>query len=243
MCTAHSPGIYLSTVLITGSKLFFHSCAAILSDAAIVYTVAELYCGNSRPIWTTSLNVALGNLHQLFLAGLIIFTGVLIGYGCFVIGGIYVAVLSSLATPVIVVEGKPAVEAIQRSAQLTQGLRWYIVACLTVVFILSYLVSHLLNMLVAPGGPLGLGMWFTVSGSLVNMFVASISVPALAILKCIIYLSIRGEKEGLDADGLARDMGQHSLLSPSEIFEYHQVSMEDGRPTVSAEDGEHTGQL
>ena len=225
--------------MITISKLFFHSCAFILSDAAIVYTVAELYVGNSRPAWTTSLNVAVRHVHQLFVVGLIIFVGIIIGYGCFVVGGIYIAVVSSLVTPVIMVEGKTAIEALQRSVQLTKGFRWYIVTCLAIIFMLNYLVSHILNVLLFAGG--FLGMWFSLYGSLVNMIPASIFVPAVAILKSIIYFGIRGETEGLDADALAQEMGYRSLLSPSEIFEYQELSTADGRNTVPDEN-EQSGQ-
>eukprot|EP00977_Amphora_coffeiformis_P018717 scaffold6655_cov169-Amphora_coffeaeformis.AAC.34 len=230
---------WAAILLIAVSKIFFHNCAAILSDAAIVYTVAELYMGNTRPAWTTSLNVALRNVHQLFLVGFIIFVGIVVGYACLGVGGIYVAVVSSLVTPVIMVEGKTAVEALQRSVQLTQGFRWHIVTCLAIIFILNYLVSHLLNMLFSGGT---LGMWFSVYGSLVNMLPASIFVPAVAILKTVIYLSIRGEKEGLDADGLASEMGHRSLLSPSEIFEYQELSMADGTP-MPGDESEQAGPL
>lgn len=68
-------------------------------------------------------------------------------------------------------------------------------------------------------------MWFSVWGSLVNMLPASLFVPAFAILKTIIYLSIRGENEGLDMDGLSQSIGHTGLLEPSEIFEYRQVSL------------------
>ena len=84
-------------------------------------------------------------------------------------------------------------------------------------------------------------MWFSLYGSLVNMIPASIFVPAVAILKSIIYFGIRGETEGLDADALAQEMGYRSLLSPSEIFEYQELSTADGRNTVPDEN-EQSGQ-
>ena len=214
-------------MLICASKLFFHSCAAIISDAAIVYTVAELYIGNSRPSWTTSLNVALRNVHQLFFAGLIIFVGVSIGYACLVVGGVFIAIVSSVVTPAIVIEGKTAIDGLRRSVELTQGHRWYILYCLAIIFFLHYAVSHLLNMILSGSGS-SFGMWFSVWGTFVSMLPASIFVPAVAILKAIIYISIRSDKENLAADGLVREMGHQSLLSPSEIFQYQEVAMTDG---------------
>ena len=216
-----------NTVLIAGSKLFFHNCAAIISDAAIVYTVAELHVGNMRPSWTSGLNVALRNVHHLFLAGLIIFVGVLIGYVCLFVGGVFIAVSTCMITPAIVIERKTAVEGIKRSVQLTEGFRWHILACLTIIFTLNYAVSHLLNMIFS-GKDSAYSMWFSVWGYMVDLIPASVFVPAVAILKAIIYLSIRGEKENLDANKLVQEMGRHSLLSPSQIFEYQQVATAEG---------------
>ena len=213
-------------VLISGSRLFFHNCAAILSDAAIVYTVAELYVGNTRPSWTTGLNVALRKVHHLFVAGLIMFVVLLIGYLSFFVGGVFAAVCTCLMVPAIVIEHKSAWQAIQRSVQLTQGFRWNILACLAIISTLDYAVSHLLNIIFS-GKQSAYSMWFSVWGYFINMLPASIFVPAVAILKAIIYLSIRGEKEGLDADRLVQEMGHTGLLSPSQIFEYQQVAVAD----------------
>lgn len=214
------------SVLITGSKLFFHNCAAILSDAAIMYTVTELYVGNTHPSWTTGLHVALRNVHTLFLAGLIIWVTTLLGYLCLVAPGIWIAIAMSMTTPAIVIENKSAWDSLQRSVQLTQGFRWYILACLAIIFTLNYMVSHLLNMILS-GSESAMSMWFSVWGYFVHMIPAAIFVPALAILKAIIYISIRGEKEQLNADMLVQEMGHVSLLSPSQIFEYQQVATAD----------------
>lgn len=213
----------MTTVLITGSRLFFHNCAAIIADAAIAFTVAELYVGR-RPAWTSSLNVALRRVHHLFLAGLLIFMGVILGYACLVVGGVLVAVSTSVITPVIVIENRSAFEGLQRSIQLTQGFRWYIFACLAILFLLNSMVTHLLNAIFSGSGT-AYSMWFSVWGSLINMIPASLFVPAFAILKTIIYISIRAEKEGLDVDGLSQEIGHDGLLSPDQVFAYQQVSV------------------
>ena len=130
-------------------------------------------------------------------------------------------------TPAIVIEHKSSAwQAIQRSVQLTQGFRWHIFACLAIISILNYAVSHLLNIIFS-GKSSAYSMWFSVWGYFIQMLPASIFVPAVAILKAIIYLSIRGEKENLDADQLVQEMGHNSLLSPSQIFEYQQVAVAD----------------
>jgi uncharacterized membrane protein len=210
-------------VLIAGSKLFFHSCAAIVSDAAIVYATAELYMGNSRPVWTSSVQVAIRHVQQLFVAGLLIFAGVFVGYACFVVPGIYIAVATSLVTPVIVFEGRTsAVDALRRSVELTKGQRWHILTCLTVLYILKYILAHVLNtMFAAFGSHSAYQMWFTVGGTLLSMIPAAMFVPA------VVYFSIRGERESLNAESLVEELGHHSLLSPSEIFEYQEVSGTD----------------
>lgn len=222
-------------VLIAGSRLFFHNCAAIIADAAIAYTVAELYVGR-RPAWTSSLNVALRCVHHLFLAGLLIFASVVLGYACLVAGGLFVMVVSSVTTPSIVIENKSALEGLQRSVFLTMGYRWYILACLVIISTLQYVVTHMLNALFSGAGQVQYNMWFSVWGALLNMLPASLFVPAIAILKTIIYLSIRGEKEGLDVEGLSQDIGHSGLLSPSEMFEYQQVSV---APPMGGEGATH----
>ena len=85
-------------------------------------------------------------------------------------------------------------------------------------------------------------MWFSVAGSALAMIPAAVFVPAMAILKAVLYISIRSEKEGLTAEQLVQDMGGQDsrLLSPSEMFAYQQVAVnvgEDGTTTV--EDAAH----
>lgn len=205
-----------------------------------MYTVAELYVGNARPSWTTALHTATRQAPVLFVAGLLQFIGVGVGYLCLAVLGIWMAVCLALVTPVIVVEGPTtAVAALQRSVALTQGYRWHILACLTILYLLKYALMHVLNAVLAfhSTTPTYYHMWFTVGGSFLSLLPASIFVPAVAILKAVVYLSIRGDKENLTAETLMEELGHRSLLSPSEIFAYQEVS------TTPAADDDHVSMV
>jgi hypothetical protein len=236
----------LYTVLIGTTRLFLHQCAALLSEAALCHTVAQLLVGQQQPSWTRSFHAAFRQLPHLFLAGLALFAGIWLGsLLALVVGGLFVLVVGSLTTPVIVLEQQPwerqddggeatsvtAWRGLQRSYQLTTGARCYVFQCLASLTILEVFFSQMINIvLLGTVAPL-LGLYSSVGGTLLSAVPAMIFVPARALLKTIMYTSLRGARQdGWGATQLAHDMGHvaSSLLSAAETLEYQPVARDEG---------------
>jgi hypothetical protein len=221
--------------LINTVRLFLHQCAAIFSEAALCHTVAQLLVDGRRQqrrhAWIRSVQAALHRLLPLFLVGLLLFAGVWLGSVCLLgVGGIWVVVVGSLTTPVIVLEAEAtAWSAVQRSYQLTKGARWYVFKCLgTLVLLEVLLVPATLNVLIL--GVRSSGLYVSVWRTLISALPAMIFVPARALLKTILYTSLRGAaEEGWGARELAEELGHVGLLSSSSLAE----ALDDYQPVAS----------
>jgi hypothetical protein len=252
----HMPCYCECTVLIGTTRLFLHQCAALLSEAALCHTVAQLLVGQQQPRWTRSFHAAFRQLPHLFLAGLALFAGIWLGsLLALVVGGLFVLVVGSLTTPVIVLEQQcgrqdnggeatsvTAWRGIQRSYQLTTGARWYVFQCLASLTILEVLLSQMINMVLLGTVAPFLGLYSSVWGTLLSAVPAMIFVPARALLKTIMYTSLRGARDGgWGAAQLAHAMGHvASLLSVAETLEYQPVASDEG-PVEAPDNAPHNG--
>lgn len=103
----------------------------------------------------------------------------------------------------VVLEGKTAGQAMERSAQLSDGLRWHILRTL----VLGYGIYFLLAMAIGAIGIFG-------NSEVVMLFVQTvftvIAYPIVGLLSMMLYYDARIRKEGFDMEHLARALGDAS---------------------------------
>jgi hypothetical protein len=135
--------------------------------------------------------------------------------------GMYLSVAWFVITPAIVIEGHGAFGCFKRSMNLVSG-SWCYVFCTFVIIYVFMIASQFIWSATFAGGNDASHTLFSVWGSAVSLVHAIIYAPVFAIMKTVMYINLRVEKEALNADVLARDLGEGG----SDIS-YRQVGLMD----------------
>lgn len=145
---------------------------------------------------------------KLFLpllgVGIVIGLGTMLGMILLIVPGIILAVMWSVATGAVVVEGRGVMESLQRSRDLTRGHRWPIFGLAVILFLASMMIGTMVGGIGAATG----GSFMTGSANLpVNMATTAISNILSAVLgaagAAALYYELRSIKEGVGPEALA----------------------------------------
>jgi hypothetical protein len=185
-------GGYLATVV--GSTL--------LQAATVRVTVATLNGDATSPIRELQKSVAV--ILPVFMLGLLMGVGIVLGAIFFVVPGIILAVLWMVAMPVYVVERPGVFASLGRSRNLTRGHRWPIFGLLVVYLVAYFVVSMVLGGVIGAASAVGGGLTAITISSVVSAAisgaVAGVVAPAGI---AAIYYELRVIKEGVGAAQLA----------------------------------------
>jgi hypothetical protein len=184
----------------------------LLATAAVTKAVAGEYLGRSLS-WQEAIAGARAHLGALLGASILIAIGVGIGFILLIIPGLVLLVSWALAVPAIVVEDLGATEGIGRSWSLVGGRRWPILGVFVVLYIVLFIVSALLGLLIN-------GLFFSGLGSRASVLVSGlvstaaqvVTAPLLAIGITVVYFDQRVRKEGFDIELLANQVGSSAQL-------------------------------
>jgi hypothetical protein len=139
---------------------------------------------------------------------------VVVGAILFVIPGIWLYILFSLASTALILEGAPVGRAMTRSRILVQNAWWRTFGILLLTFVLTYLLSLIVSL------PFSLfnGDLVSVTGvapdfatsflltSLATILIEAITLPLTSGVTTLIYIDRRMRREGMDIE-LARQAG------------------------------------
>jgi hypothetical protein len=120
---------------------------------------------------------------------------VALGYLAFILPGIYLSTVLFVAVPVALVEGRGTLDAMQRSAELTAGQRRPIILIAGLLLALTLGAAAVLVELTGGEGP----MFWTAS-----LATATMLTSFTAVTSAVVYHDLRGCKEGLSGEALAR---------------------------------------
>ncbi len=187
-------GVFFIVSVILGSIL----------QAALVHGTIATMNGKSANIGEC-LATGLKSLPKVvgigFLEGIIIIFGMVL----LIVPGIIAAMMLCVAVPAGVVEDKPILDSLSRSAALTSGHRWAIfglfIAAIFVSAVAGVALSPLagLSLLSAPHSPLPVSSAYWIANTIVKIVETSL----LAVLAASIYYELRTIKEGVGPEELA----------------------------------------
>ncbi|HEY1615431.1 MAG TPA: hypothetical protein VGF97_17260 [Rhizomicrobium sp.] len=192
---------YLGTEFVTVAiALVFSS----LLQAAIVHgTITTL---NGKPAgFGECLSTAWRYCLRVIGIGLLVSVCVGLGVLVLIVPGLIFAMMLAVAVPVCVAEGKPVLDSLSRSAELTGGHRWAIFAVFTVGFVASAAVNFAIRPL------LGVGLFSTPENLIPGFGIFWIASALLRVLTTAIfatgvasiYYELRMIKEGAGPEQLA----------------------------------------
>ncbi|MCK6574976.1 hypothetical protein L6V77_28220 [Myxococcota bacterium] len=174
-----------------------------LASGAISYGVMQDLRG--RPVgFGECLSVGFGAMPRIIVISLLTGLATLAGFLLLIIPGVIVSVMLSTAPVVGVVERLGGVEALKRSASLTEGHRWQIFALYFVLGLLILAPSVLVGVMAGnPGATLDEVYATIVQVSIIGD-AAGVLVGALfATAPAVIYHALRTQKEGADTEAIA----------------------------------------
>jgi hypothetical protein len=160
-----------------------------------------------------ALNVGLRALLPLIGLGIVQGLAIAIGIVLLVVPGLILMTIWSIAAPALVIEKRGGSASLERSRQLTRGHRWSIFGLLVIYFILSMILSVVVQAL-----SLTTGVTTIASGSLsastamapaalVALFISALTAGLQGVLGAAgaasIYYELRTTKEGVAPDQLA----------------------------------------
>ena len=125
-------------------------------------------------------------------------------------------------------EGMGATSALKRSWSLVKGRWCYVFGIKFLVGLVVLVVVRLWSSLVAPPH-------FTFSGFIVGAIPSALMAPYLSVLVTVIYINLRVEKEGLDAQALAQDLGEpddEAEMTSNENSDDDEPAIADNVPVI-----------
>jgi hypothetical protein len=203
-----SPGTQLANALIAMVWAFGALALQVVvgsaSQAATVVAVSEVHLDRPAGVADSFLKVK-GQIPGVI--GLSLLVGLVAGVAslAFIVPGIYLFVMWSLAVPAKILENKGITDAMSRSSDLTQGNRWRIFIIWLLFFVLSLGVGFLLRWPVEALAGVSSMMALQRStfiwqvGLLVSTFISECLVgPLLTIAMSLVYYDERVRKEAFD---------------------------------------------
>lgn len=153
-----------------------------------------------RDAFDVGVQAFLPLLGLAIIAGL----GMMLGYMLLIVPGVILSVLWAVAAPAVVVEKRGVFESLQRSRDLTRGLRWQVFGLLVIYVVLSWIIGAAIGGLsLALGGSFwdaSPNLWLNlITGPVVNVLSGVVASAGVASL----FYELRTAKEGAAPDELA----------------------------------------
>jgi hypothetical protein len=199
-------GLAISTVL--------QMLAVLLASAACFRAIAQAYLGEQAD-WRSSLSYALRHGRSLLWLSLLYFLSLMSGFVLFVVPGIWLYVALAFGTPALLVEGLRGRGALARSMQLVRGRWWRTCGVLLVGFVLSGIITAVVQ------GVFYLGILADADNDVLVVGLTAIAgtvglaigTPFQAALTTVIYFDLRVRKEAFDLELLATQIGTRVPLA------------------------------
>jgi len=211
----------LTTLLWLLATILIYFITIAVSQGATIIAVSHIQLEReaSASAAFAAIRSRIGELSLLiFGMGLLI----LIGFLLLIVPGIYLAIVWSLAIPVAVLEGRDLPGALARSSELTRGHRGRIFVVYSLLLVLVYTVTLLLQtptmaVTIWAGALSGGEMpaWAEVALALTNFATTSLVSPIMTIALSLVYYDERVRKEAFDLQHMMQQLDRAAAPSPA----------------------------
>jgi Cation/multidrug efflux pump len=162
------------------------------AQGATTYAVYRILLGD-RPTIRESFSKGMSHIGTLFFASILLSLGIGLGFVLLIIPGVILACMWAVTVPACVVEGRGAIDGIQRSAELTKGYRWSILG----IQVLLYLLVIVLNMISQ------VLAFIPFLGAILAFLLALIPSGLFSAACALLYYNLLAAKEGITVESLA----------------------------------------
>ncbi|HYM54615.1 MAG TPA: hypothetical protein VES97_04590 [Solirubrobacteraceae bacterium] len=182
----------LSTVLIAAApalavvSLLISLVATTLFTGMVVELVADVQDGRRDSSVGALLQAAVPVFGQLILVGLVAGVAVVVGLIAFIVPGLILITIWSVAAPVVVLERPAGLGALGRSRELVRGNGWQVFG---VIFVLGISVVLLAGAIEFAAESAGAGL-----GVVVRVIVGVLTAPLSALAASVLYFELRSDR-------------------------------------------------
>jgi hypothetical protein len=171
-----SPGLALLALLVS-------LVATTLFTGMVVELVADVQAGRRDASAGRLLRAVTPVLGQLILVAIVAGVFVVIGFVAFVIPGLILLTVWSVAAPVVVLERPPGLKALRRSRELVRGNGWPVFG---VVVVLDILVALIAGVIELSADSAGAG-----AGLVARVVLGVLTAPLSALAASVLYFKLR----------------------------------------------------
>ena len=176
-------------------------CSALLAAGVTRATITDLQ--GERPAWGPTLNAAVGLILPLTGLTILFWLGFMAGWVLLFVPGIIVAVMWSVAVPVLVAERPGVIASFGRSRALTKGARWSIFGLLLVAAIILYAPALLVPFLSSGLDPVALSEQTGSPAGIIGSILSGFASMLFSAIIAAIFVELRVVKDGVTVDQLA----------------------------------------
>ncbi|MGZ6954143.1 MAG: hypothetical protein ACXVJX_18790 [Acidimicrobiia bacterium] len=205
--TGPSTGVALGVTAVT---ILISILASAIAQGSSIRIISDQYLG-STTTWSDSLRFALERLGSIIWVSLLAGISAILGLVLCVLPGVYLWVAFSVSVPALLIENDKGTKALSRSRVLVRGRWWPTFGTFVVVYLLQFVISAGLSIVVG-GGTIASGRITGATSArilsgLVTGGITVMMTPLLAAVATIIYFDLRVRKEGFDVALMAQRLG------------------------------------
>jgi hypothetical protein len=189
---AASPGLFFIALLI-------YLVATTIFTGMVVELVADVQDGRRDASAVQLLRRAMPVLGQLLGVAVVAALCVFVGLILFIVPGLILFTIWSVAAPVVVLERPPGLRALGRSRELVRGNGWQVFGVILILDILVLVASGALELAAESAG--------TGAGLVVRVIVGVLTAPLAALASAVLYFQLRGAAATDAAGSRSTDTG------------------------------------
>lgn len=191
----------LSTVLTNAGSglrllaLLISLVATTLFTGMVVELVADVRDGRRDATPGQLLRAVTPVLGQLIVVAIVASLGVLVGFILFVVPGLILLTIWSVAAPVVVLERPPGLHALARSRELVRGNGWRVFGVIVLLDVLVAVLAGAVDIVADSAN--------TAVGIVVTVILGVLTAPLSALAAAVLYFDLGGVRPGPAAPAAA----------------------------------------
>lgn len=178
-----TPSTVSSGFSIAGILIAFITFLVNMALYAAALVIADKHAKGETISMNDAIQVAIEKVVPILVASIIVYIGVMIGSILLIIPGIFVAVLTSMYLPLIVLENQDGVNAIKGSCELIWGRWWHTFT----VWLLAMIIPIILYFLAS----LAMVFLHSIIGLVANVIVYAVISPFILAVVLVLFRDLQ----------------------------------------------------
>ena len=194
-----------ATIAVSMASLVLFLLLSMLVQGALVRATLA-HAGGQRAGLSECIGAGLSKAVPLIALTILLILGIMAGFVLFVVPGVILYLMWSVAIPALVAEEGGVFAAFSRSRFLTKGARWRIFGLQVVLLAIVWLLSALMGAVMLAGGvtpATGSGGGFSLPYLLLSAVTNLLTIALWSTAQASLYIDLRAWKDGPQSQDLA----------------------------------------